>query len=80
MKTTIKRKFIVFINRREVLRNFFFQFDWYKKINRPDYCEWIKYDDRTIIPKHHPYGDCWIIPKGAGYLKYCPYCMKLIQY
>ena len=42
--------------------------------------KWIKYDDRTIIPKHHPYGDCWIIPKGSGYLKYCPYCMKLIQY
>lgn len=42
-------------------------------------CEWIKYDSRTICPKHHdannPY---WRIPENTDKLKYCPYCGKKI--
>lgn len=43
-------------------------------------CEWIKYDYRTICPKHHdadnPY---WRIPENMDRLKYCPYCGKKIK-
>lgn len=43
------------------------------------YCEWIKYDYRTICPKYHdadnPY---WRIPANMDKLKYCPYCGKKI--
>lgn len=43
------------------------------------YCEWIKYDYRTICPKYHdadnPY---WRIPADTDKLKYCPYCGKKI--
>lgn len=43
------------------------------------YCEWIKYDYRTICPKYHdadsPY---WRIPVDMNKLKYCPYCGKKI--
>ena len=41
------------------------------------YCEWIKYDYRTICPREHdannPY---WRIPADTDKLKYCPYCGK----
>ena len=44
-----------------------------------EYCEWIKYDYRTICPKNHdinnPY---WKIPDNMDKLKYCPYCSKEI--
>nr|DAU47404.1 MAG TPA: restriction alleviation protein [Caudoviricetes sp.] len=43
------------------------------------YCEWIKYDYRTICPRKHdaknPY---WRIPADTDKLKYCPYCGKKI--
>ena len=43
------------------------------------YCEWIKYDYRTICPREHdannPY---WRIPEDTDKLKYCPYCGKKI--
>ena len=40
------------------------------------YCEWIKYDYRTMCPREHnidnPY---WRIPESRmEVLKYCPYC------
>lgn len=45
-----------------------------------EYCEWIKYDHRTICPKNHnvnnPY---WRIPENTENLKYCPYCSKEIR-
>lgn len=45
-----------------------------------DYCEWIKYDYRTIVPKNHdvnnPY---WRIPENMDKLKYCPYCGREIK-
>lgn len=45
-----------------------------------DFCEWFKYDYRTITPKHHdaenPY---WRIPENLDKLKYCPYCGKKIK-
>lgn len=44
------------------------------------FCEWIKYDYRTICPKYHdadnPY---WRMPKNMDKLKYCPYCGKEIK-
>lgn len=51
-----------------------------KKLEEDDFCEWIKYDYRTICPKHHdaenPY---WRIPENMDKLKYCPYCGKEIK-
>lgn len=51
-----------------------------KKFEEDDFCEWIKYDYRTICPKHHdadnPY---WRIPENMDKLKYCPYCGKEIK-
>lgn len=48
--------------------------------NESDYCEWIKYDYRTIAPREHdvnnPY---WRIPENMDKLKYCPYCGKKIK-
>lgn len=45
-----------------------------------DYCEWFKYDYRTIAPRYHdvnnPY---WRIPENMDKLKYCPYCGKKIR-
>ena len=45
-----------------------------------EYCEWIKYDYRTIAPKKHdvdnPY---WRIPENMDKLKYCPYCGEIIK-
>ena len=45
-----------------------------------EYCEWIKYDYRTLVPKNHdaknPY---WRIPENTDKLKYCPYCGKEIK-
>lgn len=45
-----------------------------------EYCEWFKYDYRTIVPKKHdvdnPY---WRIPENMDKLKYCPYCGKIIK-
>lgn len=47
-----------------------------------NYCEWIKYDYRTIVPREHdinnPY---WRIPRNMDKLKlkYCPYCGKEIK-
>ena len=45
------------------------------------YCEWIKYDYRTMCPREHdidnPY---WRIPESRmDALKYCPYCSKEIK-
>ena len=43
------------------------------------YCEWIKYDYRTIYPREHdennPY---WRIQADTDKLKYCPHCGKKI--
>ena len=51
-----------------------------KNLEEDDFCEWIKYDYRTICPKHHdadnPY---WRIPENMDKLKYCPYCGKEIK-
>lgn len=48
--------------------------------NGRDYCEWIKYDYRTLCPRKHdannPY---WRIPENTDKLKYCPYCGKEIK-
>ena len=48
--------------------------------NDRDYCEWIKYDYRTLCPREHdannPY---WRIPENTDKLKYCPYCGKEIR-
>lgn len=49
--------------------------------NPTDFCEWIKYDYRTMCPKNHgdidnPY---WRIPVDMSHLKYCPYCSKEIK-
>lgn len=45
-----------------------------------EYCEWIKYDYRTLVPRNHdaknPY---WRIPENMDKLKYCPYCGKEIK-
>ena len=45
-----------------------------------DFCEWFKYDYRTIAPKSHdaenPY---WRIPENLDKLKFCPYCGKKIK-
>lgn len=45
-----------------------------------EYCEWIKYDYRTLAPRNHdvknPY---WRIPENMDKLKYCPYCGKEIK-
>lgn len=45
-----------------------------------DFCEWFKYDYRTITPKYHdaenPY---WRIPENLDKLKHCPYCGKKIK-
>ena len=50
------------------------------RIESDDYCEWFKYDYRTIAPKNHdvnnPY---WRIPKNMDKLKFCPYCGKEIK-
>ena len=45
-----------------------------------EFCEWFKYDYRTIAPKNHdienPY---WRMPEDMGKLKFCPYCGKKIK-
>lgn len=50
------------------------------KLEENNFCEWIKYDYRTICPKYHdadnPY---WRIPENMDKLKYCPYCGKEIR-
>lgn len=50
------------------------------KLEEDNFCEWIKYDYRTICPKYHdadnPY---WRIPENMDKLKYCPYCGKEIK-
>lgn len=50
------------------------------KLEEDNFCEWIKYDYRTICPKYHdadnPY---WRMPKNMDKLKYCPYCGKEIK-
>lgn len=50
------------------------------KLEEDDFCEWIKYDYRTICPKYHdadnPY---WRIPENMDKLKCCPYCGKEIK-
>lgn len=62
----------------ELLPIDFAQWVWVK--NESDYCEWIKYDYRTIAPREHdinnPY---WRIPENMDKLKYCPYCGKEIK-
>lgn len=43
------------------------------------YCEWIKYDYRTICPREHDANNSyWRIPADTDKLKYCPYCGKKI--
>ena len=48
--------------------------------NQIEYCEWIKYDYRTLCPREHdinnPY---WRIPVNRTKLVYCPYCGKKIK-
>lgn len=48
--------------------------------NQIEYCEWIKYDYRTLCPREHdinnPY---WRIPVDRTKLAYCPYCGKKIK-
>lgn len=50
------------------------------KLEEDNFCEWIKYDYRTICPKYHdadnPY---WRMPENMDKLKYCPYCGKEIK-
>lgn len=50
------------------------------KLEEDNFCEWIKYDYRTICPKYHdadnPY---WRIPENMDKLKCCPYCGKEIK-
>lgn len=45
------------------------------------FCEWIKYNYRTIAPKYHdidnPY---WRISGDNTKIKYCPYCSGKIIY
>ena len=48
--------------------------------NQTEYCEWIKYDYRTIAPRYHDVNDpYWRIPENMNKLKYCPYCGKEIN-
>ena len=62
----------------ELLPIDFAQWVWVE--NENNYCEWIKYDYRTIVPREHdinnPY---WRIPENMDKLKYCPYCGKEIK-
>lgn len=55
-------------------------YEFGQKIDKEEFCEWIKYDYRTIAPKNHdvenPY---WRIPEDMGKLKFCPYCGKEIK-
>lgn len=45
-----------------------------------DFCEWFKYDYRTIAPKNHDIGNpYWRIPEDIGKLMFCPYCGKKIK-
>ena len=45
-----------------------------------EFCEWFKYDYRTIAPKNHdvdnPY---WRMPEDMSKLRFCPYCSKMIK-
>lgn len=59
--------------------------EWFggKDINvhsNEEFCEWFKYDYRTIAPKNHdvdnPY---WRIPEDMSKLRFCPYCGKKIK-
>ena len=50
-----------------------------------DFCEWFKYDYRTIAPKHHD--NIWAISENLywryggkdAHIKFCPYCGKKIK-
>lgn len=45
-----------------------------------DFCEWFKYDYRTIAPKNHDVGNpYWRIPEDYSKLMFCPYCGKKIK-
>lgn len=45
-----------------------------------NFCEWVKYDYRTMRPKYHDIGNpYWRIPVDDKELKYCPYCGKKIK-
>ena len=48
--------------------------------SQTEYCEWIKYDYRTLCPREHdinnPY---WRMPVDRTKLAYCPYCGKKIK-
>lgn len=45
-----------------------------------NFCEWVKYDYRTMCPKYHDIGNpYWRIPVDDKELKYCPYCGKKIK-
>ena len=50
-------------------------------------CKWIMYDHQTMCPQNHadkcdgtPNKPYWRIPINTGFLKYCPYCGKEIDY
>ncbi len=60
--------------------DYYESFDSLKDEYNNDFCEWFKYDYRTITPKYHdaenPY---WRIPDNMDKLKFCPYCGKKIK-
>lgn len=51
--------------------------------DKPDdnfFCEWFKYDYRTLAPKNHDEGNpYWRIPYDMCKLRFCPYCGKRIK-
>ena len=55
-------------------------YEFGENIDKEEFCEWFKYDYRTIAPKNHdvknPY---WRIPENWDKIKYCPYCSKKIK-
>ena len=54
-------------------------YEFGQKIDK-EYCEWIKYDYRTIAPKNHDVGNpYWRIPEDMSRLRFCPYCGKEIK-
>lgn len=54
-------------------------YEFGQKIDK-EYCEWIKYDYRTIAPKNHDVENIyWRIPEDMSRLRFCPYCGKEIK-
>ena len=54
-------------------------YEFGQKIDK-EFCEWFKYDYRTIAPKNHDIGNpYWRIPEDMSRLRYCSYCGKKIK-